>query len=144
MSHFLTAVIVPATPDEGDILKSVAELLASYDENGECFREGSHWDWWTIGGRWDGELVGEAPDEWDMLVPPSVPSLERNMSLVSFRHPDFRPWAVVTPDGEWHERAQMGWFGMARSEHDDDWSARCEDIFARYPDHLVVAVDCHV
>jgi len=53
VSHF--AVLVITEPDK-DVEEEVTRLLAPYDENDEWFREGSHWDWWVIGGRWTGHL----------------------------------------------------------------------------------------
>jgi len=26
------------------------------------------------------------------------------------------PFAVVTPDGQWHEKGRMGWFGLVANE----------------------------
>jgi len=143
MSHFLTAVIVPPMPDEADILDKVEELLAPYDQNGEWNRERSRWDWRVIGGRWDGQVTGCDPAPWSLLTPPEF-ILERNITLVDERHPDFVPWAIVTPDGAWHERAHMEWCIQPRAVENPAWPGRAEEIFARYPDHLLVAVDCHV
>jgi len=39
----------------------VEHLLAPFDEQEEAFREGSRWDWWVVGGRWDGALLGTEP-----------------------------------------------------------------------------------
>jgi len=59
---------------------------------------------------------------------------------------DFASFAVVTPDGEWHEKGQMGWFGMAKDEKsEEDWKLFCQDIFKKYAkDYLAVVVDCHI
>ena len=46
MSHFPVIVF-------GD---NVDVLLAPYDANNEWFRDGSKWDWWSVGGRWTGSL----------------------------------------------------------------------------------------
>lgn len=60
MSHFPVLVIlpddIPFDNPHGEIEDKVAELLAPYDENEEMFAEGSRWDWWVIGGRWDGAI----------------------------------------------------------------------------------------
>jgi hypothetical protein len=59
MSHFPTIVLI-----ERDAAKPearAAELLAPYDEDGEWGREGTHWDWWVVGGRWTGSLDGYEP-----------------------------------------------------------------------------------
>lgn len=56
MTHYIVAVIL----GEGQAYdeKIVEALLAPYDEADEMFRDGSRWDWWQVGGRWDGEIRG--------------------------------------------------------------------------------------
>ena len=56
MSHF-TVVVFSKDGTEAD----VERLLAPYDEQDEWGREGSYWDWWVIGGRWEGQLTGRDP-----------------------------------------------------------------------------------
>ena len=60
MSHFATLVLVDGGTE--DVEGRVAELLAPYDENDECFREGSRWDWYQIGGRWTGAISDYDPE----------------------------------------------------------------------------------
>lgn len=36
----------------------VAWEMEPFDENGTCFKDGSRWDWWSIGGRYEGRLLG--------------------------------------------------------------------------------------
>jgi hypothetical protein len=43
----------------GVIEDHVEEQMAPFDENNEMFRDGSRWNWWVIGGRWDGVLMGK-------------------------------------------------------------------------------------
>jgi hypothetical protein len=59
MSHFTVVVF---TKDRKDPVGDVTRLLAPFDENDEMFREGSFWDWWTVGGRWDGAMRGTEPE----------------------------------------------------------------------------------
>lgn len=56
--------------------------------------------------------------------------------------------AVVTPDGEWHEKGEMGWFGMSSetAEESLDWDLH---FMERFIDNLddnmeLVVVDCHI
>lgn len=58
MTHFAVVVF---TKDRDDAMGSVEQLLAPYDEQGEWFAEGSKWDWWVLGGRWEGAMVNERP-----------------------------------------------------------------------------------
>lgn len=62
------------------------------------------------------------------------------------------PMAVVTPDGEWHEQARMGWFGMTMEDEDGrndekpekTWRAAVVALLEQNPDAVVTVVDCHV
>ena len=58
---------------------------------------------------------------------------------------DTTPFAVVTPDGEWHERGHMGWWASVGDEKDrEDWEKEVGAILSKYPDHIAVVVDCHI
>lgn len=57
-------------------------------------------------------------------------------------------FAVITPDGEWHEKGQMGWFGISSetAEESFDWDLH---FMERFIDNLddnmeLVVVDCHI
>lgn len=57
----------------------------------------------------------------------------------------FIPFGVLTPDGEWIERGQMGWWAIVSDEKDDDkWAAEYRGIMAKYQGHIAVLVDCHI
>jgi hypothetical protein len=56
MSH--AALLCAIEGQREDIPRLVAHEMAPFDENNECFRKASRWDWWIIGGRWDGYLLG--------------------------------------------------------------------------------------
>jgi hypothetical protein len=61
MSH--ATVLVALTPEQlathgGDVEAAVTFQMAPFDENGGWFRDGSRWDWWVIGGRYAGRLLG--------------------------------------------------------------------------------------
>lgn len=68
MSH--ASIIVALSPDDlaavgGDVKKAVAHQMEPFDENGEWFKDGTRWDWWTIGGRYTGKfaVAGYRPDD---------------------------------------------------------------------------------
>lgn len=71
MSH--AAILVSPTAERikesnGDIEQAVAWEMQPFDENDECFRDGSRWDWYVIGGRFTGKLSTYDPyvDEANM------------------------------------------------------------------------------
>jgi hypothetical protein len=53
------------------------------------------------------------------------------------------PFAIITPDGEWHEKGNMGWFGMEHNEK-EDWQAIARQILGEHMDCIAVAIDCHI
>ncbi len=57
--------------------------------------------------------------------------------------PDFVPFAILTPDGEWHEEGQMGLFAVV-SDEKDDWDDEAHKILQAHPDCIAVLTDCHI
>jgi hypothetical protein len=102
-----------------------------------------------IGGRWNGALrpsshgkraVFPGGDKYERFAGNVLP-----VKLVC--QPDHNPicHALVTPDGEWHERGTAGWWGVLSNEKDEnEWDREVAAIFQRYQDHLLVGVDCHI
>jgi hypothetical protein len=114
----------------------------------------SKWDWYVIGGRWQGDLdpdydrvkddrnysvcryckgTGDRPD----LTPPewkkecggcnSCHGTGKSMNWTLAPHDEgnikpvcdilvYVPFAILTPDGRWHERGKMGWWGLVIDE----------------------------
>ena len=89
----------------------------------------SKWDWYMIGGRWSN----------------SIPGNEVKMSDIPSEKIE-TPYAFVTPDGEWVERGEMGWFGISSNEMDDDeWDAKFKEYLKTLDkDIILTQVDCHI
>lgn len=105
------------------------------------------WDWWRIGGRWNGEIKGTPQNSRDGFnFGAAYESLESNCAPVrELMEREVIPFAVVTPDGEWHERGEMGWWAIVTNEKDDVcWTDIVMDIYRKYPDHLAVGCDLHI
>lgn len=103
------------------------ERDSSYTCNG-CGGEGSRVKWPTQWKRFKG----------DMRPANEVPV-------------DFTPYALVTPDGRWHERARMGWFGVTIENEDgeeeqpiEEWKTTVQALLGEHIDTIAVVVDCHV
>ena len=60
----------------------------------------------------------------------------------------FSTYAVVTPDGEWHEPGEMGWWGIsfATDEEEANWYNEYSKFIdmANKNNYLVTIVDCHI
>lgn len=83
------------------------------------------WDWYTVGGRWSGSMQMTAAEQAESkrlsatvgyeaaLRFEEALDLEHRSNLCAFSsiaNPD-PPFALVTPEGQWYEKARMGWFG---------------------------------
>lgn len=76
--------------------------------------------------------------------------LARNLTMVADVPHDYIPKAFVTPDGTWHEKARMGWWGKTIEDEAgrsdkvapfDQELAAAREAYAR---HLAVGLDCHI
>ena len=60
----------------------------------------------------------------------------------------FSTYAVVTPDGVWHGKGDMGWWGLSSESADEarDWEEHFKERFidTADPDDYVTIVDCHI
>ncbi len=60
---------------------------------------------------------------------------------------EFSVWALVTPDGEWHEQGEMGWFGFSNATFDSRKSFMeqlQQALVAGDPELYITIVDCHI
>lgn len=169
-----------------------ADYFAGYDgrigENGEyisTYNPDSKWDWYSIGGRWAGELAlkpeyDEDGYEWSDEAPVRAIDFERMQKkkledLQPYeearkntyykdeywisRYPsedeyvrsmtEFSTFAVITPDGEWHEPGTMGWFACSTATPDDElrWEKEYYERFLKPAidnDWTITMVDCHI
>ena len=64
------------------------------------------------------------------------------------RSASFTSYAVLTPDGEWHEEGSMGWFGISSetAEEASDWDEHYLERFIKDADPklMLTIVDCHI
>ena len=105
------------------------EPLSTYNPN-------SKWDWWVIGGRWDGWITGREKTGSESIqnnIATTGQAIERNII----------PHAIITPNGQWHERGQMGWWAIMITE-DEDWDAHAREILCAYPDCQLLILDAHI
>lgn len=60
----------------------------------------------------------------------------------------FSTYAVVTPDGAWHQKGEMGWWGMSSetAEEAKAWERDYMKLFIENadPDLILTIVDCHI
>lgn len=109
----------------------------------------SEWDWYTVGGRWDGWVHGPMiqklcvdkedggfnwGDKHHTLGSNLCPV--KNMPFGDYEH---MPFAIVTPDGEWHSKE---W--NYTDEENDNWQLVARKIIEDNIDCIAVAIDCHI
>lgn len=110
-------------------------------------------DFWCCGGRWDGWIFGPEREDQScdkkvgLNFGPEHQSLENNarpVHEIPVDDPFYLPFAVLTPDGQWHEMGQMGPFAMVSEEKpSQEWHQIVRELYAQYAEHVAVAVDCH-
>jgi hypothetical protein len=113
-------------------------FFESFNDHGQplsTYNPDSKWDWYVIGGRWDGwindrETSGEQ-------VADNLATTESAVERGKVPH------AILTPDGQWRERGQMGWWAVLITEN-EDWDAQAKEILSRYPGHHVLILDAHI
>lgn len=95
----------------------------------------SKWDWYVIGGRWDGWINGRETsyERVDDNIAPTEQVIRTGLV----------PHALVTPDGQWHEHGQLGWWAVLITEN-EDWDAQAKALLGRYPGHHVLVLDAHI
>ena len=61
----------------------------------------------------------------------------------------FSTYAVITPDGEWHSKGEMGWFGISTETGEED-TAWCDNFYANFirpaieNNWYLTIIDCHI
>ena len=153
MSHCVCLVILPegTTPENAE--DKAADLLEPYDENGNGTRE-SKWDWWVVGGRWDGWIFGpehekaSSDQQHGFNFSKKHHHVENNcrpVREIPLDDPHYVPFALLTPDGEWHEMGRLCWFAIVEKPLPEEaWLEHVREVLTKYADHLAVAIDCHV
>ena len=112
----------------------------------------SKWDWYVVGGRWTGVLGDIDPRRNHANRGRGGRDLGNEISVGAMLALDAETFAkrcgfgVLTPDGEWHERGAMGWFGSVDGDAGDaEWIAQVRRLLEGMPPaHRIVAVDCHI
>lgn len=127
---------------EPEDLDADGNILSSYNPK-------SKWDWYSIGGRWAGMLpaVAGTHGEGSAFNPnPRKKGFYDSAKVGDITFPlDFETFAVLTPDGEWHEKGSMGWWGIVTNEK-DGWKDSYKKAFLdnANPEWTLTIVDCHI
>lgn len=152
VSHYHLAVIIPL---DGDVRESINDALAPFEATngyppGENWYGLLHWDWWRIGGRYDGRVKAAAPrclicegDGVDAIhhhYTDAHEQVENNCVNVRDLREDFHCWGILEPNGTYTERYRPGSYD---TQTDEEWLPTQDSIINRYLDYRIVSVDFH-
>lgn len=98
------------------------------------------WDWYKIGGRWDGTIPRRNGAQTNYATKGEV-----DWAKFYTDRDNHAPYAIVH-GGEWSSRGEMGWFGFSDDvESAEDWRDSFEEIIDTLDKNdLLVAVDLHI
>lgn len=151
------------------VLKPLHEFIDTHPDkdkaNPECedckgtgiqtstYNPNSKWDWWTLGGRWDGSLYNKQeelnPEGWGWTGTNLVENNSKDISVLLEEYENnpkqthIYPYAILGSDGIWYQKGKMGWFGCS-SEENYDWNDEVIKIYEKYKDCKAYVVDCHI
>ncbi|MBW4687174.1 MAG: hypothetical protein KME40_19215 [Komarekiella atlantica HA4396-MV6] len=139
MSHFLTLVIIDHT--EPNLSKKAEELMMPYFEADEDNPSSqAKCDGFVIGGRYDGIISGKEqhynlnPEEFQRRYGLDVVQSEDNIRPISTLVPDLVSYAIVTPDGKWHD---------CQGKSSEEWLQEFRNLLYQHQEKMVAAIDCH-
>lgn len=136
---------------EEDEIGIEGEVYSTYNPNSE-------WDWYQIGGRWcgllklkDGAFGKTGERSWATIdddIAEDMVDMAKVRDIDWDSMNDFTTYAVITPDGKWHSKGKMGWFGFSsESENDAElWKQTYKQNFidTANPEWNITIVDCHI
>jgi hypothetical protein len=142
--HYYVLALIEPTDDPAEITERVDALLAPYNDDEQyglpdADREASGWfawDWYSIGGRWQGYLEG------DTALLPHIREDVKAFNVVS----DKGAWGHVYPWRGDFER----WNVLSAEDKDaaldrtgGEWAAQLPSLLGQHVGYLAVGVDCH-
>lgn len=108
---------------------------AEKHDDGRWYRHtnpNAKWDWWVVGGRWQGHLPLKSGEVADSAAVVDIAEMPSTFAIVK--------------DGQWFERGKMGWWACVSDEKaEDEWDAEVAKLLSDLPPdaHLSI-VDCHI
>ena len=109
-------------------------LLSTYNPD-------SRWDWYSIGGRWNGFLhYKDAEPGLEETNEAYIHELDMDYLL------EHIPFCFVTEDGEWMEKGEMGWWcSVSNEKSENSWKQQFVDYVKSLDANcLVTVVDFHI
>lgn len=114
----------------------------------------SKWDWYRIGGRWDGFLTKNEKescngfnfgDDHESVVNNHITIAEHKKQLEEDWNKN-RCFGIISIDGKWIEKGSMGWWGIVTDEEDPETFKKMylDTLNEANDDDFIVSIDCHI
>lgn len=117
------------------------EVYSTYNPN-------SKWDWWVLGGRWSG-LIKLKDGATGVIGQAGTFGNETGIDqakIGDIANLDEITTFAVLKDGKWYEKGEMGWWGIAHNEKDEEeWNNQFKKLLSDLPaDTTISIIDCHI
>jgi hypothetical protein len=144
---------------ETKLNKTVFEPVAKPDKDCESckgtgtykstYNPKSQWDWYRVGGRWDGTIQCREKelDTDGFNFDDTHEEIKNNiLSTRLLAENEVIPFAILTPDGDWHQKGKMGWWGCSTDEmSEEEWKKEALKIYSQHEGKYVgIGLDCHI
>ncbi len=139
--------------DDEEIYQEAIKWYESEDigENGEVYstcNPNSKWDWFVLGGRWSGSIKlkeGATGEMGESGTGGNETGIDQAMKGDIANLDELSTFAVLK-DGEWFERGEMGWWGIAHNKKDEElWKSELNKLVHDLPDETLISIyDCHI
>jgi len=112
----------------------------------------SKWDWWVVGGRWNGQINDNYAGDGDggFNFGSAFHQLEKNSipttNLIKLMDYDRNlPFAIIDQNGNWFEKGEMGWWASVSNEKPpEEWKDIVIEILKKNANTIAVGLDLHI
>lgn len=120
MSHALCLVALTDAEiaEHGSLQAAVDFQMLPFDENGTCFKKGSRWDWYQIGGRFSGRLLGDNDRRRRDLTEDALRADQRDRAI--------KIWAEFTAELKKSPKMARALYDMSEDETEASLVAKME------------------
>lgn len=127
--HILVLVVIPSGVLDAD---SFVRMQMEKHRRKAEMPEGGRWDYFVVGGNWDGKIIPRDSVGAPSTVKNNICSIERMQLQGEVAD---KCGALVTPDGCWHSYQEF--------DSQDAWTRRWQSLLRENSNGDVVIIDAH-